>query len=53
MGLLHPAAKAAPAVRARKKKKMSPLGKLRIKFGALTRYGRKEDAKKVLAQIEA
>jgi len=35
------------------KKKMSPLGKLKIKLGALNRYGKTAEAKKVLAQIAA
>jgi len=36
-----------------KKKKMSPLGKLKIKLGALNRYGKTAEAKKVKAQIAA
>lgn len=37
----------------KKQKPMSPLGKLRIKLGALNRYGKKAEAKKVQAQIAA
>jgi len=45
----------APEVDAKpaKKKKMSPLGKLKIKLGALNRYGKIAEAKKVKAQIAA
>jgi len=45
----------APEVDAKpaKKKKMSPLGKLKIKLGALNRYGKTAEAKKVKAQIAA
>ncbi len=32
---------------------MSPLGRLRIKLGALNRFGKKEEAKKVAARIAA
>ena len=51
-------ASAAPEVAAKpakpaKKKKMSPLGKLMIKLGALNRYGKTAEAKKVKAQIAA
>jgi|GEM_PF-1194518 len=44
-----PEADAKPAP----KKKMSPLGKLKIKLGALNRYGKTAEAKKVKAQIAA
>ena len=44
-----PEAAAKPA----KKKKMSPLGKLKIKLGSLNRYGKTAEAKKVKAQIAA
>ena len=45
----------APEVTAKpaKKKKMSPLGKLKIKLGSLNRYGKTAEAKKVKAQIAA
>jgi len=45
----------APEVAAKpaKKKKMSPLGKLKIKLGSLNRYGKTAEAKKVKAQIAA
>lgn len=42
----------APAA-PRKRRKMSRLGQLRIKLGALNRYGHKEEAKKVQTQIDA
>ena len=50
-----PAAAPAPVAKPAKKKQkaMSPLGKLRIKLGALNRYGKKAEAKKVQAQITA
>ena len=38
---------------AKKRKKMSPLGKLKIKLGSLNRYGKTAEAKKVRAQIAA
>ena len=41
------------AAKAAKKKKMSPLGKLKIKLGSLNRYGKTAEAKKVKAQIAA
>ena len=45
---------AAPAVKpAKGKAPMSPLGKLRIKLGALKRYKKTAEAKKVAAQIAA
>ena len=45
----------APEVAAKPatKKKMSPLGRLKIKLGALNRYGKTAAAKKVKAQIAA
>jgi len=43
----------APEADAKPKKKMSPLGKLKIKLGALNRYGKTAEAKKVKAQIAA
>ena len=36
-----------------KKKKMSPLGRLKIKLGSLNRYGKTAEAQKVKAQIAA
>lgn len=36
---------------AKKRKQMSPLGKLKIKLGSLNRYGKTEEAAKVQAQI--
>jgi len=44
---------AAKPAKAAKKKKMSPLGKLKIKLGSLNRYGKTAEAKKVKAQIAA
>jgi len=35
----------------KKRRKMSRLGKLRIKLGALNRYGKKEEAKQLAARI--
>ena len=43
----------APAAAKPAKKKMSPLGKLKIKLGALNRYGKTAEARKVKAQIAA
>ena len=37
----------------KKQKKMSPLGRLKIKLGSLNRYGKTAEAKKVKAQIAA
>jgi len=49
--LTGPAEKAA-AVQPRKgRRKMSLLGRLRIKLGSLNRYGKKEEAKKLAAKI--
>ena len=44
---------AAGTPAATKKKKMSPLGRLKIKLGSLNRYGKTAEAKKVKAQIAA
>ena len=48
-------AESAPvaAKSAAKRKKMSPLGKLKIKLGSLNRYGKTAEAKKVKALIAA
>lgn len=46
-----PAVDVPPAKK--KQKKMSPLGKLKIKLGSLNRYGKTAEAKKVKAQIAA
>ncbi len=43
----HSSGSAAP----KKRRKMSLLGKLRIKLGALNRYGKKEEAKQLAARI--
>ena len=47
------ATKTPAAVKPAKKKKMSPLGKLKIKLGSLNRYGKTAEAKQVKAQIAA
>jgi hypothetical protein len=47
-----PTAESAPVAK-KKQKPMSPLGKLRIKLGALNRYGKKDEAKQVAAKIAA
>jgi len=44
---------AAGTTAATKKKKMSPLGRLKIKLGSLNRYGKTAEAKQVRAQIAA
>jgi len=38
---------------AKKRRKMSPLGKLKIKLGSLKRYKKTEEAKKLQAKIDA
>jgi len=45
------AGKSSDAKPAKKPKKMSELGRLKIKLGSLNRYGKTEEAAKVQAQI--
>ena len=47
------AAASAVAAKPAKKKKMSPLGRLKIKLGSLNRYGKTAEARQVKAQIAA
>ena len=44
---------AEPMQATKRRKKMSKLGKLKLHLGSLNRYGKKEEAKKVQAQIAA
>ena len=51
--LQNAAAPAGSVAPAKKQKKMSPLGRLKIKLGSLNRYGKTAEAKQVKAQIAA